>query len=91
MTLHEIYFQFAPSDPFDAFEIHPVRNISQDPEQTEYETCEDIEAELWSVYVHYIPTDKIVGLECIADCKTKTEAEAIAGFLEKLCKLYKGE
>lgn len=84
-----IAFLLPPTDPFDAFEIHPVKDITRDGDEgTHFEQCEEQEAELWSVYVHYIPSDRVVGVECIADCKTKEQAETLVDTLQKLCKLY---
>ena len=53
-------------DTFDALVSYPVKNISTDPSQTQFEQCDEDEAEMWSIFIH-LPDG---GLECIADCDT---------------------
>jgi len=45
------------------------------------EACADEDAEFWSVYAHYRPTDTHAGVECITDAATRPIAWAIATYL----------
>lgn len=88
----ELYTELMDSGTtFDEIEVHGVRDLykEQDAEYREkhgtcFEQCDDSEAEMWSVYIH-IPDN---GLECIADCETKEQAEKLQGMLYLAGKLF---
>lgn len=66
--------------PFDGVEVGGVQNTSEDPSEKWLERCDDKDAELWSVYLHYKPdpVSGIGGVDCIADFELKSDAEAYA-------------
>lgn len=80
------------SQRFDNYEIHPVVALDKDNQPTKdeakivgYDQCADDDPELfmWSVYGH-LPEG---GIECIADCASKEDADLIyAGLMERLAK-----
>lgn len=72
---------------WDALEVHGVRDVSDDGDGTWMEACDDDQAEFWSVYGHYRPTNDHVGLECITDGPAGNQAAAIA-IAEYLGKLW---
>lgn len=77
---------------FDNYEIHPVVALDKDNQPTKdeskivgYDQCADDDPDLfmWSVYGH-LPEG---GIECIADCASKEDAELIHdGLMERLTK-----
>lgn len=77
---------------FDNYEIHPVVALDKDNRPTKdeakivgYDQCAEDDPDLfmWSVYGH-LPEG---GIECIADCASKEDAELIyAGLMERLAK-----
>lgn len=80
------------SQRFDNYEIHPVIGLDKENQPTKdetkivaYDQCAEDDPDLfmWSVYGH-LPEG---GIECIADCASKEDAELIyAGLLERLAK-----
>lgn len=75
---------------FDGFEVHGVMTVDHLADGTPvYEQCDDHEAEFFSLYGHYDPTDfndgvpwACVGLECLLDFATREQAELAAGYFE---------
>ena len=77
---------------FDNYEIHPVIALDKDNQPTKdlkaavtYEQCTENDPYLfmWSIFGH-LPQG---GVECIADCELKTDAELIySGLMERLTK-----
>lgn len=77
---------------FDNYEIHPVVALDKDNQPTRaaqnivaYDQCEEDDPDLymWSVYGH-LPAG---GIECIADCVSKGDAELLhSGLMERLTK-----
>ncbi len=72
-------------------EVGGVRDCNKvgDPDHvprfgTMMEACDDADAEIWSVYGHYAPTDENVGVECITDAPSKARAMEIAEHLGTL-------
>lgn len=72
---------------FDWLEVGGVRDALADkdwtPEEREargshMEACDDADAEFWSVYGHYRPTESYVGVECITDGPPGDKARALA-------------
>lgn len=71
---------------FDKIEIHPVRTGNYDPDDwPHWEQCEDYESEMWCVYIHRVG----IGITCIADCKTKRDAEDLKKLIERVRDHYK--
>ncbi len=76
----------ADKQAFDAIEVHPCKVIERVEIGTSgkfcdtIEQCEPEEAEFWSVYVHFVGG----GLDCIADCDTKGEADCLAELVERI-------
>lgn len=62
------------------FEIH---GVIDDPKVGCYQVDGDEQPDFYSVYVRYQNED-FRGLECIADCDTKEEAEQLVSFLNQL-------
>lgn len=75
-----------PTEPFDCVEVHPCQIIEKgkNGKKDIVEQCEPKDADFWSVYVHL----KRGGLECIADCVTKKEAETFEKFVNSIIEHY---
>ncbi len=79
------HYLFKNLTAFDGFEIHGVQELfesSTSQEPYACEQCGDDEADFFSLYGHYDPTDfnngvpyANVGLECLLDFTTRHEAE----------------
>lgn len=77
---------------FDNYQVHPVVALDKDNQPTKdeanivgYDQCAEDDPDLfmWSVYGH-LPEG---GIECIADCTSKEDAELIyGGLMERLAK-----
>ncbi len=69
---------------FDEIEVHPCKVVDEDKTNNltvqAIEQCEPEEAEFWSVYVHFVGG----GIDCIADCDTKDEADTLAEIIKRI-------
>lgn len=88
--------QFVPAAAqgrWDDTEVSPVHYIGDKGEDgiQHMETCEEEEADLYSVYLHQLEG----GVQCIADLPTKELAEQLAQLIENACQSkqfeFKGE
>lgn len=62
------------TERFDAYEVHPCREISPGV----VEQCDEGEQpDFWSVYIHLVSG----GLQCIADCNSEQDAQALVDIL----------
>ncbi len=79
-----VYNFTPPQKTFNELEIHPCRTIKKGNGEKKdiVEQCDEKEAEFWSVYVHYLSG----GLDCVADCWHKHEAEELVKFLKGFSK-----
>lgn len=59
---------------WDWLEVRGVCNVSETEDETWFETCDDADAEMWSVYGRL----KVGGCECITDGPEGDQAAAIA-------------
>lgn len=77
-----IFFPTNILGKFNELEVHPCMEV----EPGIIEQVEPEDAEFWSVYIRYDPTqnkDNFGGLDCIADCGTKEEADGLVEFLKQ--------
>ena len=73
---------------FDGFEVHGVKTVDHlKDSRPVFEQCDDHEAEFFSLYGHYDPTDfnngvpyANVGLDWLLDFATRDEAEKAQGY-----------
>ena len=64
---------------FDWLEVGGVRDVSLPfDDGTIFEACDDADAEMWSVYGRYRPTETHAGCECITDGPPGNMARAMA-------------
>jgi len=78
---HKIDFYEATrvDQPIDGFEVSPVRK-----EDGDWTVCEESEAEMWSVYAHFVEG----GVDCLADCETKEAALQLENILIAVAKHF---
>lgn len=92
--LYDLLFNCQPGNDspdfrlFDAVEVRPSRDAFKgrpEVDGTCFEPCEPEDAEIWSVFGHFAPTDHgQYGLDCLTDCPTQELAEAIGVLFDHL-------
>lgn len=79
LSLFSVQFMQIIDKPINGFDLHPCHTVFIG-DKAVVETCEESEAEFWSVYAHL----KEGGLECIADFEFKSTAEFFYEFVNSI-------